>query len=220
MLDFIVHLPLLPSILAFALLTSACGGPPGGERPGPSPERQHPLPLLNTPTGEPLGRANCVHATAAWFARSDADRDGWLSPAEFSADARAVFARLDGDNDGVVSPDELQRARMPFQDQDGDQDRPQRRRSGPMGGGRPPGGGGMGGEAERREGISGSGGSAGALDPVMTADSNLDFKVSRAEFAARTDENFATLDKNADHRLSMDDVAASCPSQSAAPSRR
>lgn len=211
---------LLPPVLALLFLTSACGGPPGGERSAPGPERPQALPLINTPTGEPLGRAQCAHAASAWFVRTDSDRDGGLSGAEFSADAGAVFARLDRDADGFVTPDELQKARMPFFDQGGEPEQPQRPRgSGGMGGGRPPAGGDMGGDMPTREGKSGGAGS-GSLDPVMTADSNLDFKVSRAEFAAHNDAIFTALDKNADHRLSMDEVVASCPIQPAAPSRR
>ncbi|MCA1909489.1 MAG: hypothetical protein LDL39_14115 [Magnetospirillum sp.] len=199
---------LLPAVLALLFLTSACGGPPGGERPAPGPERPQALPLINTPTGEPLGRAQCPHAASAWFVRTDSDRDGGLSRAEFSTDAGAVFARLDRDTDGFVTPDELQKARMPFFDQGGQPEQPQR----------PRGSGVMGGDMPAREGKNGGGG-AGSPDPVMTADSNLDFKVSRAEFAARNDAAFTALDNNADHRLSMDEVVASCPIQPTAPSR-
>ena len=52
-------------------------------------------------------------------------------------------------------------------------------------------------------------------DPVMTADGNLDFKVSAAEFERRTAEEFARLDGDDDHRLGLDEINRDCPSRPA-----
>lgn len=210
--------PLLLPLLALVMLTSACGGPPDGDRPDTRHRQGEPaptLPVLNTPTGEPLGRARCDHALAAWLIRTDSDRDGALTAAEFSQDARLVFSRLDRDTNGFVTPDELQQARMAFMDAPAPEDRPMR----PRGDGKAAGGG-PGGPGPGGGGAPQSNGPAGTLDPIMTADANLDFKVSGAEFAARVNETFAGLDKNADQRLSLVEVTASCPSRPSAPSRR
>lgn len=225
---------LLPPLLALVILTSACGGPPDDDRPDTRHRQGEPvpsLPVLNTPTGEPLGRAQCDHALAAWFIRTDSDHDGAVTAAEFSQDARLVFSRLDRDADGFVTPDELQQARMAFLDAPGPEDRPKRPRGDGKAAGDGPGGTGPGGGRQSPKGGMGGGmggggdapqasGPAGTLDPIMTADSNLDFKVSGAEFAAHVSETFAGLDKNADQRLSLDEVTTACPSRPAAPSRR
>lgn len=220
-----MHVILLSLSLALPLLSSACSGPPGDGRPGRSDQPQS-LPQISTPTGEPLGRAQCAHAFGAWLARTDSNHDAALSAAEFAADSRNVFSRLDRNGDGSITPDELQQARMPFFDPPIDQDQPPRRLggNGPTGGpgggpgrGRQPPSGGMG--PETGQGNRGSG-PTGTLDSVMTSDSNLDFKVSVPEFTRHSDETFAVLDKNADQRLSADEVTSICPSQPAAPSRR
>ncbi len=48
----------------------------------------------------------------------------------------------------------------------------------------------------------------------MSADVNLDNRVTLDEFQAQTARTFAALDRNRDGRLSKDEVAASCPKRS------
>ena len=48
-------------------------------------------------------------------------------------------------------------------------------------------------------------------DPVMSADVNLDNRVTLEEFQAQAARTFASLDRNRDGRLSKDEVEASCP---------
>jgi len=47
-------------------------------------------------------------------------------------------------------------------------------------------------------------------DPVMSADANLDFRVSLAEFTALAEETFARLDADADGRLTADEAGKAC----------
>ncbi len=47
-------------------------------------------------------------------------------------------------------------------------------------------------------------------DPVMSADVNLDNRVTQEEFQAQAARTFASLDRNRDGHLSRDEVAATC----------
>ncbi len=64
--------------------------------------------LYIAPMGEPFrAPAGQPYPAAAWFAAADADHDGQLSQAEFTADAERFFRRLDTDRDGEFDPPEL-----------------------------------------------------------------------------------------------------------------
>jgi Ca2+-binding EF-hand superfamily protein len=52
---------------------------------------------------------------------------------------------------------------------------------------------------------------ADVVDPVMSADKSLSFKVSHEDFIAQAHEVFGELDKNHDGTISRDEVVASCP---------
>jgi hypothetical protein len=52
------------------------------------------------------------------------------------------------------------------------------------------------------------------VDPVMSADKSLSFKVSREDFLyQQTTEIFPNLDKNHDGKLSREEVVSSCPAR-------
>lgn len=59
------------------------------------------------PMGEPYRADGRSDPEVAWFARADADHDGRLSLAEFTADAARFFATLDADRDGEIDPREV-----------------------------------------------------------------------------------------------------------------
>ncbi len=90
--------------LAAALLASpALAQPPEG---GPEGARREQL--FISPAGEPFRNPRGeAYPVAAWFARTDADKNGAISAAEFSADALAFHARLDADRDGFVDGFEI-----------------------------------------------------------------------------------------------------------------
>jgi hypothetical protein len=59
-----------------------------------------------SPNGQPF-RFDGVEPHARWFVAADADADGRLTKAEFSADARRFFAAVDADANGLVTSAEV-----------------------------------------------------------------------------------------------------------------
>jgi hypothetical protein len=62
----------------------------------------------------------------------------------------------------------------------------------------------------RRDLESGRASATDRPDPVMSADVNLDNRVTQEEFHAQAVRTFASLDRNRDGHLSRDEVAATC----------
>ena len=59
------------------------------------------------PMGEPFRTNGIADPMRRWFDQADADRDGRLTLAELTADARRFFATIDGDHDGELDPQEV-----------------------------------------------------------------------------------------------------------------
>src|SRR5881628_2346458 len=75
-----------------------------GSDPDPPKPQRHPR-LFISPSGEPFrGEAGL----AAWFAGADANHDGAIDQAEFTADAMRFFKTLDANGDGKLDGFELQ----------------------------------------------------------------------------------------------------------------
>ncbi|MFN4163933.1 MAG: hypothetical protein ACK4GK_05120 [Ferrovibrio sp.] len=148
--------------ILLVLLTGGCST----ISPAPSLQRQ-----IVSPNGEPLGRAEstarCEERLEAWFQRVDQNRDGRLSDNEWLADADAWFARIDADRDGFATVSELTLIRRSLD---------------PAEPAPPP-------QTVRR------GRSPTIIDrspdPVMAADTNLDFRVSAAEFRLLSEKRYA-----------------------------
>jgi Ca2+-binding EF-hand superfamily protein len=182
---------------ALALLLAACGGPREHEGPPPVPVSPNGEPLL----GAQPGTEGCEAAEAAWLAAADMNHDGVVDRTEFMADAQRWFATVDENKDGTITPDELTTLRLrlmpPAQraaETRGENDRQR--------------------ALARRRGYLGADlGRASATDrpdPVMSADVNLDNRVSHEEFQAQAARTFASLDRNRDGHLSRDEVVATC----------
>jgi Ca2+-binding EF-hand superfamily protein len=176
-----------------AALLGGCGS---SERPAPPA-----TPV--SPNGEPLvgagADAACDSALAHWFDATDRDRDGSLTPQEFAADAQRWFATMDANGDGAVTPDELTQLRLKLMPPTVRAPTTERERY----------------EEVRRErrGWFGDRPARSALDrpdPVMSADVNLDNRVTWDEFQAQAARTFVALDRNRDGRLSKDEVTATC----------
>ena len=191
------------AVTAFGL--GSCGGHVPWHHP---PHATEPPGLVFSPNGEPLsggplGHPACEAALGGWMDRVDSNRDGVVERGEFLADAETQFARMDLDHDGFVTAAELSTYCFPYLAGE-----PAETEPGPAaaGDGRPANG------ARHRA----SRAVAHALppdisDPVMSADTDLDFRVSRDEFLAQAGETFAKLDTARDGRVTRDAVLKTCP---------
>ena len=172
--------------------------------------------MIYSPNGEPLnggalGRPTCEAALSRWFDRIDADHDGMISRAEFAADVSAQFARMDIDHNGYLLPEELDRYRLPY-------------RQGPAAEGYPPQSASANapdGETKRRRhhAASSDGGTSARTgghaqtelaDPVMSADTNNDFKVTPQEFSVHAERTFIELDAKHDGLVSRAELLKTC----------
>ncbi|MBB6251575.1 hypothetical protein [Nitrospirillum iridis] len=172
---------------------------------------------VTTPLGQTLGRTTSEDAAKvalrAWFIRVDTNQDGKLSREEFQAEADAVFNHYDLNGDGALNVTELEKVRqadrMAQLGHDGPPGGPPRQ-GGPDGTppeGAPSGGpgGGPGGGMEGGMGGMGGGG-RGGVDPIMAADTNVDFRVTRDEFRAYARALFEVIDANHDNLLTLEEI--------------
>lgn len=134
--------------------------------PAPPAQRQ-----VISPNGEPLGRAvsatQCEERLGVWLDRADRDRDGHVSEDEWLADADAWFARVDADGDGFITVNELTLIRRSLDP--AEPAAPSQTAS----------------RGRNQTVIDRS------PDPVMAADTNLDFRVSAAEFRLLSEKRYA-----------------------------
>lgn len=215
----------LAAALAAGLCACASGRDDGGGDPrafggsaheaaGPDDRGGDRLNVFLSPSGEPFrGGREAPYASAAWFARADADHDGRLTLAEFRADALRAFALYDTDGSGVidafevqhyetaVAPEILPRIGGLRAGEGADPDLFRGRGGGGGGRGRRGGGGGgqrasSGKEVAGDRAVSGAGLYAmlAEPEPVTAADADVSGTVTRAEWLARTDVRFALLD--------------------------
>lgn len=148
--------------ILLALLVGGCST----ISPAPPVQRQ-----IVSPNGEPLGRAEgttrCEERLEAWFLRVDQNRDGRLSENEWLADADAWFVRIDADRDEFVTVSELTLIRRSIDPA----------------------------EPAPPSQTASRGRSPTIIDrspdPVMAADTNLDFRVSAAEFRLLSEKRYA-----------------------------
>ena len=185
-----------------------------------------------SPMGEPF-RSDDPNAdlVGAWFAQADRNHDGAITLDEMQADAMRFFDTLDTNHDGEIDPEELTRYETEIAPevqvgaQMGERSGMGRRGAGGGWGGGRRGGGGRGG-GRRGEGGEGGGGGgqtgqfeeglegAGRFsflnipEPVISADTDFNRGVSRAEFLAAARKRFAMLDANHDGRLTRDELPA------------
>lgn len=136
-----------------------------------------------------------------WFHRVDANHDGVLTLDEVMAESDRCFALMDSDHDGTITPLELQqyRLRQPFH---APSEAPSQRLGDnlrvtnpdmvpPLGEGEPTTWLGGPDASQIRQG----------LDPVMAADADADFRVTREELRAQTARKFARWDARHDGRV-------------------
>lgn len=198
----------------------ACGGDsPSSTRHGPPRTVLSPPPLRPPPislAGEVLDSTPdvaCWPATLAWFKATDTNGNSKLELPEVQADTARFLARIDANGDRALTSSELTAYRTAaapgaYRDQPapparhGAADSPMTADQPPSPGSLPP----PGARTERRD--------SGVLaqpDPVMAADTNLDFRVTPEELADRVRGRFTKLDTNQDGTLDSAELAAYCP---------
>ncbi len=210
-------------LTACVLMVTACAQHDHGRRSGQADRRQSSsTAMLFSPNGEPLtggpmGARACIDVMSQWFTRVDGNHDGKLDRQEFMADAKVQFERMDLDHDGFITPDELSTFRAQFGG-GGNEAPPQ------------PNPAGVANAEPSRHHSHHDGGNSGApgsrapsspvgsgADPVMSADTNLDFKVSREEFLNQAAGIFDRMDIDHDGVLGPAEVNRPCPAKPSSP---
>jgi hypothetical protein len=190
--------------------------------------------LFISPMGEPF-RANGREddTLADWFTQADRNHDNKLTLDEMQGDADHFFTLLDVNHDGEIDPDEINRYEntvapeissgahfdmASFGTDESQQGQGGERRGGRGGHRRGGEGGGFfrGGDTDQHQGA----GRYGLLDlpePVVSADSDFNRGVSRAEFQAAAGQRFLALDVDHKGYLTLPILETIRPAPPAAP---
>ena len=161
-------------------------------------------------TGGPLGRHLCVEALDSWFDRLDVGHTGRISHDQFIADTLVQFDRMNLDHDGFITSEELSRYRTPYEDTHGASQVPLPPRdddTGPDGYRRKQQ------QQQRPDSAASRGGSRTiqmVADPVMSADTDLDFKVSRAEWLQQAEAFFKAFDHDHQGAFTKQSIEGGC----------
>ena len=205
------------ALAAAAIQVELADPPAAAPRP---PVRREPPNIFISPSGEPFhGAPDGPYASADWFRRADSDGDGRLTRAEFLADADRFFRRLDANGDGVIDGFEIRA----YEDEVAPEILP---RIGALRGGEGQDAGlfhdrngGVGPERAPRDDrgrrgritasdttFSGAGvyGVLNEPEPVQACDTDLDGRVSLAEWRSKAGRRFALLDSKGAGYLTLD----------------
>jgi len=188
---------------------------------GPSRDLRstRPTPIFS-PNGELLSRGgphepSCSAVVGEWWESLAGAHGGVVDKQVFLADAQTQFDAMDLDHDGFITPYELSEYRAGADEQMDENLTPpvapaQSRNPAPPNG-RNRRGGMYDDSAVQPRAVRGQI-PADVVDPVMSADKSLSFKVGLADFMAQANELFAEMDKNNEGRISKDAVVAlRCP---------
>jgi hypothetical protein len=184
--------------------------------------------LFISPTGQPfVAPTTAPYPIVTWFNETDTNHDGKLDIGEFRADAERFFAILDRNHDGFIDSGEINIYEHFFVPEILS---PQGADAGGLlvrvvmqygGGTALPGGGGAamgidpnGAPAETptpRERLNSQQGAVqfslfNEPEPVLSADRNLDGRVSLKEFREQSDRHFTALDIKARGYITLDDL--------------
>lgn len=184
--------------------------------------------LFISPCGEPYrGRPGEPYPVVLWFKQADLNHDGAIDKAEFRADHAGFFDALDSDGDGVLDGTELGFYEHQVAPDVFGAPLPRLGALGPWRGGAvkiiaqqgPPAEAPLSGAQgpasnlpeRRREKAPPLEGAAfyGLLaeqEPVTAADSDIDGRITKAEFLAAADRRFKRLDRKGDGALTLDEL--------------
>ena len=165
-----------------------------------------------SPNGEILsaggkGAPTCPEAMGAWWDRMAAAHGGVFTREMLVADANTQFDAMDLDHDGFITPSELSEYRAALDEGPGLEavlppgEPSADTRMHPH---RP-------GDTYVQPKIRAAQIPADVVDPVMSADKSLSFKVSREDFIAQANEVFTELNKSHDGKLTKLELLESCP---------
>ena len=180
------------------LLLAGCATAPEAPPPGPPPAR-----VFISPAGEPFRPEDAANTRPVerWRAQVDADKDGVVTREELAKDFDRFFTLLDLDKDDSLVGPELSRYE---------------REIAPeilIGAGMPPPQAPRGSSSSRRRAVATSAREGAAMfgllndpQPVMSADADLNRRVTRAEFARKAGVVFGRLDRNGDGKLTVDEL--------------
>jgi hypothetical protein len=182
----------VPSLVCLALVLAGCAsgpprGGPGDGRRGPPPGRAAAPSLFISPAGEPF-RASPGQGDPrlGWLKLVDPTSSGTITADALIADARRYFAVLDRDHNDAIEGAEVSAYENTIVPEI---------LSGGFG---PPGGGGLQGAA--RFGLLND------PQPIRSADFNLDYRVTLAEYERKARETYQRLDANRDGVLQVSEL--------------
>ena len=201
-----------PLVLAFAAVLAAALAqaanaqtPPAAPAAKPAPPPEAPLTqLFISPMGEPFRATDAEpYPSAAWFAGADTNHDGVISRTEFRADALRFFKVLDVTGDGRIADNEIARyeyqiapeivastrdtSDLSLKKPDDDDD-----------------------SKVRRPGLQRQGAAfytfLNDAEPVRSADTDFNMKVTLDEWMAAADRRFKALDPDDTGGLKLADL--------------
>jgi hypothetical protein len=181
-------------------------GAPGAAPAKPS-DRAMARMLFVGPNGKPWrGQPGQPYPSAAWFAAADADHDGKLTRAEYTAEFLSYFDALDTDHDGEIAPPEIstyEHVILPEVQMSGGAfggiGSPQPASGGDDDDSAPP-------QPPERPGGASFFGFFGAPEPLTAMDTNFDRGINRAEFAAAAARTWRMLDPDGKPWLTLADL--------------
>lgn len=190
--------------------------------------------LFISPSGKPYtAEAGQPYPIGQWFKAADKNADGKIDPAEMRADADAFFTELDRNKDDVIGSQEVRIYEIYYVPEIlsvGEIDAlPLNRRPGfarAQTGPDPivPGGDSQSSLKPRQRLNTNQGAVQFSLfrepQPIRAADRNLDYKVTRAEFAAHADRHFKALDADADGFLTLAELPETAAERAAGGKKR
>ena len=179
-------------LLLFFIPFSSCSSSPdkqvGGHQKGPTS-------MIYSPNAEPLnggplGTPTCKEALSHWFDRLDTNHTNAVSREAFLADAQNQFRRMDLDNNGYLLSEELERFRLPYRQQASAESYSAERSD----------------QHKHKSEMSRS----DLPDPVMSADTNNDFRVTLDEFMGQASSKFSALDTDHNGAINHDEALQQC----------